>query len=53
MSIRKKRTKDGKIRYSPRVHVGNGSYRLLGTFDTEREAKDAEAKWILKRGRRQ
>jgi integrase len=48
--IRKKRTKGGKLRYSPRVHVGNGEYKMLGTFATEREAKEVEAKWLLKRG---
>src|SRR5262245_22208032 len=48
--IRKKRSKSGKPRYGARVHVGNGQYRMLGTFDTEREAKEVEAKWILNRG---
>jgi integrase len=48
--IRRKRTKRGRPRYSPRVHVGNGEYKLLGTFATEREAKEVEAKWLLKRG---
>jgi integrase len=48
--IRKKRTRAGRLRYSPRVHVGDGRYQMLGTFDTEREAKEAEAKWLVRRG---
>lgn len=48
--IRRKRTQDGRLRYSPRVHVGDGRYQMLGTFDTERAAKEAEAKWVLTRG---
>lgn len=50
--IRKTRTTSGKLRYAPRVHVGGGRYQMLGTYDNAREAKEAEAKWTLKRGGR-
>lgn len=48
--IRKRRTKDGRLRYSPRVHLGDGRYRMLGTFETLGEAREEEARWLLERG---
>ena len=46
--IRKTKTKAGKVRYSPRVHLGGGRYKLLGTYPTKAKAEQVKAEWILR-----
>lgn len=52
MSIRVTKGQHGK-RYAARIHVGNGKYKLLGTRDTRKEAKEDEARWYLEQQRPQ
>ena len=49
--ILKRKTKNGKLRYLARVHVGNGRYVNAKTRDTRKEAERDEAKLKLS-GRR-
>lgn len=47
--IRKSKTKNGKVRYGVRVHVGGGKFEWLGTYPTMAKARRVEADWLLRR----
>ncbi len=47
--IRKTRTREGRVRYGVRVHLGGGRYEWLGTHPTREKARQVEAEWLLRR----
>lgn len=49
MAIRRVKSKSRGTRYSVRVHLGGGSYKMLGTYATLEKAREVEAEWILER----
>jgi integrase len=47
--IRKTKTREGRVRYGVRVHLGGGRYEWLGTHPTREKARQVEAEWLLRR----
>ncbi|MDP9270794.1 MAG: N-terminal phage integrase SAM-like domain-containing protein, partial [Chloroflexota bacterium] len=47
--IRKTKTREGRVRYGVRVHLGGGRYEWLGTHQTRAKARQVEAEWLLRR----
>lgn len=52
MAIRQRQTKRGKS-YQVRVHLGKGRYQAIGSFPTKEAAREAEAKWLLRKRNRE
>lgn len=51
--IRKTKTREGRVRYGVRVHVGRGRYEWLGTHPTREKARQVEADWLLSKRARE
>lgn len=51
MAIVRRKSKTKGVRYMVRMHLGDGEYETVGTYPTRGEAKEAEAKWLLSKGR--
>lgn len=52
MAIRRRKTKGGTS-YQVRVHLGDGRYQVIGSYATKNAARDAEAKWLLRKRNRE